>query len=371
MPPGRHRLQAPLEKLPCAQLSTPEIIMKHLSAARFLSCFLLALCSPLLSQCGGDASLGTETGNPPRLQLKKLFLLASLQGVELVGEAGAVSAGASVSITNLSSGANAETVALANGSVDMFVAGSLDDEYDVTATSAEGASSSARLTPSASGGGNPLAQLSCEALDHSVRQRVAGVMAAIDRSCSIDSECVTWTLGACGAPGAGFCEQWWISASALSAARAQTEQETTGLCSALDRCDSDVGGCIGGFPVPDCQNGVCQHLDLNVDLRACESRADEARARLQEELEHADRRCSADDDCRVLNPHLTCVADCGNWGAAAQSAAPGVEQRIQDVDLTFCQSFDCPTPSPLPCEPLPEPMVACNAGQCELVFGQP
>jgi hypothetical protein len=342
--------------------------MKHLSAARFLSLFLLALCPPLLSQCGGEARLGTETGNPPRLELKKLFLLASVQGVELVGEAGAVSAGANVNITNVSTGASAETVALANGSVDVFVAGSLDDEYDVTATTTVGTTNS-RLTPSASGGGNPLAQLSCEALDHSVRQRVAGVLASIDRSCSIDSECVPWSLGTCG--GGGFCDEWWISASAVNLALAQAQQETSSLCNEFDRCQPEVLGCQGGFPVPDCQNGICQHLDLNIDLLDCDGRADEARSRLREELTHADGSCTRDDDCTLLNPHLSCVADCGNFAAVAESAVLVVEQHIQDVELTFCQSLACPAPSPLPCDPALEPTTSCIAGQCALVRGEP
>lgn len=339
--------------------------MKHLSAARFLSFFLLAVCPPLLSQCGGEANLGTETGNPPRLDLKKLFLLASVQGVELVGEAGTVTAGANVKITNLSTGASAETVALANGSVDVFVGGSLDDEYDVTATTTSGTASS-RLTPSASGGGNPLLQLSCEALDQSVRQRVAGLMATIDRSCSIDSECVPWTLGTCGT---GFCDSWFISAGAASGVAAQVEQETGALCTERNRCDSDDAPCQGGFDVPDCQNGVCQHLDLNVELRDCESRANEARSRMQDELEHADRRCSNDSDCVEMTPTVSCAA-CGVPGAVARAAAPGVEQRIQDVDLTFCQTLACPASS-ASCNFVPLHTVSCNAGQCELVYSQP
>jgi hypothetical protein len=340
--------------------------MKHLSAARFLSLFLLALCPPLLSQCGGAASLGTETGNPPRLQLKKLFLLASVQGVELVGEAGAVSPGASVSITNLTSGARGETEALANGSVDVFVAGSLEDEYEVTASSAAG-SASTRLTAPSSGTGDPLAQLSCEALDNSLRQRVAGVLDSTDRSCSIDSECVPWSFASCGG---NSCDSWFISARAASSTALEVEQETAALCDQRSRCEPPPP-CSVGFEVPDCQNGVCQHLDLNVDLRDCESRANEAGSRRQEELDHADRRCSVDSDCLLVSPPLSCVADCGNSAAVARSAAAGVAQKIQDVELTFCQSLGCPAPIPSPCVSVPEPTVACNAGQCELVFSQP
>lgn len=339
--------------------------MKHLFAARVLSFFVLALGAPLLSQCGGEARLGTETGNPPRLEQKKLFLLASAQGVELVGEAGAVTPGANVSITNLSTGAGAETVALTDGSVDVFVAGSLDDEYEVTATSPEGTTTSARLTPSASGGGNPLAKLSCEALDQSIRQRVAGVLRSTDRSCSIDSDCRSWSLTTCGS---GFCESWDIRAATVDGLALQIEQEASALCSQRNRCDFDVVPCAVGFEVPDCQNGVCQHLDLNLDLRDCESRSNEARSRTQEELEHADRRCSVDSDCLEMNPTVSCAA-CGNPAAVARSAAPGVEQRIQDLDLTFCQTLACPA-SFASCSFVPPHTVNCNAGQCELVYSQ-
>jgi hypothetical protein len=106
--------------------------MKHSFHFGLLPCVLIALCPALLGHCGGATQQATETGNPPGVAEQKLHILLRNTGVEVVGDAGAVGAGANVSVTNRSSGDHGEAIAKVDGSFDIVVPGSLQDEYEVT-----------------------------------------------------------------------------------------------------------------------------------------------------------------------------------------------------------------------------------------------
>src|SRR3954471_24853170 len=106
--------------------------MKHLRLARCLPWLLIAVCPPLLGRCGGAVEHGTETGNPPVVEQQKLHVVLRDTGVEVVGDAGAVSPGASVRVTNRTTGESTEATARADGSVNIVVPGSPQDEYEVT-----------------------------------------------------------------------------------------------------------------------------------------------------------------------------------------------------------------------------------------------
>ena len=121
--------------------------MKHLRFARLFPWLLIAICPPLLGHCGGALEHGTETGNPPVVEQQKLHVVLHDDGVEVVGEAGAVSHGATVTVTNTRSGDRAEAIARADGSVNVSVPGTLADEYEVTVASS-GGSQTVRVTAS-------------------------------------------------------------------------------------------------------------------------------------------------------------------------------------------------------------------------------
>ena len=87
---------------------------------------LLPLCPGVLSHCGGatQPELGTETGNPPVVEQRKIQLVTHPAGVELIAAPGAVSPGASVRLTNRSTGDFAEGTAEQDGSARLNVSGS-------------------------------------------------------------------------------------------------------------------------------------------------------------------------------------------------------------------------------------------------------
>src|SRR5688500_4929854 len=101
--------------------------MKHIRVTRLLPWLLIAVC-PVLGRCGGTTEPGTETGNPPSIETRRLHIVVRDTGVEVVGEAGAVSPGASVTITNRSTGQQVQVTAGADGSLNVAVPGSLQDQ---------------------------------------------------------------------------------------------------------------------------------------------------------------------------------------------------------------------------------------------------
>lgn len=128
-------------------------------------CLLFAaLLSPQLLAtlgCSSDsASVGsTDTGNPPVIDTQSLSVERSGDGVVVSAEPGGVPGGASVEVTNLATGDSASTTADDDGSFEVELAGSVDDEYEVE-VEADGERDSATI--SASGvtpGENPLGVL--------------------------------------------------------------------------------------------------------------------------------------------------------------------------------------------------------------------
>jgi heat shock protein HslJ len=86
--------------------------------------------------CGGQATEpinSTDTGNPPVIAETKLRVVAGEDGVVVSGGKGAVSPGADVEVTNLSTDGSAETTAASDGSFEVEVEGGLDDGYRVEA----------------------------------------------------------------------------------------------------------------------------------------------------------------------------------------------------------------------------------------------
>ena len=77
---------------------------------------------------------GTQTGNPPVLDRGKVKLEVGADEVHVTGEPGAAApGGATIEITNLTTGKMTDGKAAADGSFDVRVDGSLDDAFVVRA----------------------------------------------------------------------------------------------------------------------------------------------------------------------------------------------------------------------------------------------
>lgn len=346
--------------------------MKRLTS---IACWLLlGLCPPLLGQCGGaaqpDLEVGTETGNPPRVDERKLYLVRSGDRVQLIGEAGAISpVGVSVRITNLRTGEQGEATALNDGSFNVSVPGALDDGYELTVSNARDVVNV--RVPAPAGGDNPLSALSCQALENALGEGVAAGFAAADASCSSDTDCVYsgWGVGCYYQCGGSF-----LSLASQSASLAAVEAATEAVCTELDsRCERQPpSSCPLPSPtVAECRGGTCQGLDVNA--LDCDTVSNHASLRLRELLERAGRACVTNDDCVLVNPSVSCFADCGRETNIAASAVAELNDGVERIERDFCQIFEgreCTAPVPPPCVP-PQPTEAvCNAGQCDLIVLQ-
>lgn len=347
------------------------IIMKRFTP---LACWLLlGLCPPLLGQCGGAAQPGTldpgtETGNPPRVDGRKLFLVQSGESVLLIGEAGAVSpGGASVRVTNLRTGVQVETTALNDGSINVVIPGSLADGYELSVSN-EG---QAVNLPVPASDGSSLDALSCNALENALGQRIASGFAAADTSCTTHTDCVLsgWGVGCYYQCGSSY-----LSLAGQSASLAAIEAATEPVCTELDsRCERQpASSCPPSLAtVPECRDGTCQGLDVNA--LECQEVSSRASLRVNELLERADRACATDDDCALVNPSVSCFADCGRETNISVSAVQALTESVAQIERDFCQSFDgrqCPPPLIPPCTPPQQTTPVCNAGQCELIVLQ-
>jgi hypothetical protein len=330
---------------------------------------LLCLCPSLLVQCGGATEPGTETGNPPVLDERRLYLVEGTGGLSLVAEPGAISpGGASLEIVNRRTGESVQAAAQNDGSLSVSIPGLIGDEYDVTLTGG-GRSVSARVS-SPRNGTDTLSALSCQTLENVLGQRVATGFDSGDRACTRDSECVSvgWGTGCYYQ-----CGETLLSSLSESATRASVEADTAPICAELEsRCERQApSSCPPDAPGPsECRDGTCQ--PLNVSGLSCNELSNDASAKLRKLLAESDRTCSVDADCTLRNDSVSCFADCGNSSSVATAALAAVEQGVNGVERNLCGPFSaraCPAPIALPCTPPPRAASPwCNAGSCEIVY---
>ena len=366
--------------------------MKHFRFARLLPWLVISLCPPLLGHCGGALEHGTETGNPPVVEQQKLHVVLHDSGVEVVGDPGAVPAGASVAVTNLRTGESVQATAGADGSVNIDVPGTAQDTYDVTVSSG-GGTQSVQVTAATPGGpvepyrdppgGTSSTSLSdadlpgasCDALETLLGQRIATAFESGSTQCRTDDDCVFAGWGA----GCYFqCGGSFLSVNGSILARAAAEQSVAPVCSELQRC---IRQPASSCPPPlttraQCSNGVCQPLDLST--YSCEQLSDTASARLVTTLTGG-TQCLQDADCMLFEPSVSCAFSCpGHPMAVAVYAGPAFNAAVQRIESPFCDEFHnrgtCTGPFPLPCpaplfQPkavcvLPSPGVPGTTGQC-------
>jgi hypothetical protein len=343
--------------------------MKHFAFTRWLPWLLIAVCPPLLGQCGGDVTYGTETGNPPVVEQQKLHIVLRDTGVEVVGDPGAVSAGAGVSVTNRTTGAHVETTAGADGSVNIDVPGSLQDEYDVTVSNASGSQTvqitaqTSAATGGTGGGSSELESTSCDSLNQSLTQQVTAAYTAASKACQADGDCtgggdIGCYYGCGGLP--------LVSTSGKAAADAAILRDTAPLCDELSQRCGPRGppGCpFQAATTIGCSSGSCQVL-------SCDDLQSRASARVEDTLQRAPRDCTIDADCSLISSAVRCVAGCGSFNhSVAASAVSQLNQVVSLLQDPFCTDFAnrCPPPRDLPCaRPTSTAQAVCLNGQCNI-----
>jgi hypothetical protein len=368
--------------------------MKHVRFVRLLPWLVIGLCPPLLGHCGGALEHGTETGNPPVVEQQKLHVVLHDDGVEVVGEAGAVSPGASVTVTNTRSADHADAIARADGSLSVSVPGTLADEYELTVASA-GGSQTVRVTASASDAASSttasadahlsdaeLASASCDALGATLEQRVSTAFASADSRCTTDEDCKyrEWSVACYNDCGSSI-----LPPDGFSRVAEQLDTSLQPLCTELGkRCSpvQNLHDCRSPDALPQCLEGSCRALDLS--SYSCEDLSTAASARFDELLTGANRECTQDADCFLYEEPLSCAFRCpGQPTAVAASAVTAIEAYLAHVE-GYCDAFrgrgNCSAPAPLPCPPpLLEPKAVCilpslgvpgTPGQCSLASTQ-
>jgi hypothetical protein len=369
--------------------ATEERPLKHFAFTRWLPCLLIALCPPLLGQCGGDVTHGTETGNPPVVEEQKLHIVLHDTGIEVVGDAGAVTPGASVRVTNRTTGQSAEATARSDGSVSVVVAGSMQDEYEVTVSNNAG-SQTVQITAQTSGaagaggmtgtrdtadagstvmtipsGPDPVA---CAALQRTLGVRVAAGFANADRRCQRDEECTTVDTGAgCF----HSCEPVIVSTAGAEAARASIAQDIAALCddATSQGCELPRPACARVGTLLACNAGTCTTLSS----LTCDDIPSAAVRRKTNAIDAASRSCSRDSDCTLTQLNLTCIPSCGNtFYSVASSALEQLLALVEQTDGIYCSAWRnraCPGLPEPPCAPPTQSARAtCASGQCDIQY---
>jgi hypothetical protein len=347
------------------------MIYRHHLLRAFLSCLWLAVV-PMLSQCGGTAGIGTETGNPPGIVQQKLYLEVVSNGIRVVGGPGAiVPAAAAVRVTNVSTGVSVETIANADGSLDLVVAGAPNDEFEVRVTS-DGQQVSEPISFVEMGRRSDLAGVSCQSLEGTLNQTIGDVFDSADTACTSTADC--------GWVGWGFGCYFQCGQSVLSRAGAEdvpsiAEAATATVCAALAACErpppSSCGGGVSGLAA--CRDNRCQAVEASgVSCPEILQAASDRREQLRVQADHS---CSVDADCRLASLAVRCLVSCDiAVESVSLSAAADLEARVRwEVQNAICEparemmctapdgSVDCP-----PSAAAPEAF--CDAGACAVRY---
>jgi hypothetical protein len=339
--------------------------------ARFRSLafwFFIGLCPPWLGHCGGDAGLGTESGNPPVVTGQKLTLVATATGVSVVGSVGAVSpAAASVRVTNVTTSESEEGVVASDGSFAVAIAGSLQDEYEVTVTSA-GSTTTVRVTPNDTGATEETAA-SCQELENQLGQRIDAVYAAAPTACTVDADCTEVGWGSCTLR----CTGPIIARSGAELTATLADEAGAATCAALEGCPRFAPPCVPEERIPVCIEGRCQGLDAFG--ASCEDLSSRAQQERTDAINAADRACQVDSDCTTFTLALSdCAPSCPGYMGVSASAAASLQDGLAAVEQNICQPYaarSCDVPIRLPCPAAPgTPNAVCRSNLCEIEYPQ-
>jgi hypothetical protein len=301
----------------------------------FLPCLWLAVV-PMLSQCGGAAGIGTETGNPPGIVQQKLYLEVVANGIRVVGNAGAITpSSASVRVTNRATGESVGATAGADGSLDVVVPGAAGDEYEVTVSSG-GQQVSEPISFAEQGRRSELTGVSCSSLEGTLNQTIADVFDSADTACTSTADCgwVGWDFGCYFQ-----CGETVLSRAGAEDVPSTAEAATATVCAALAACERPApSSCPFGYVGrAACRDNRCQAVEASAV--SCPEILQAAVDRREQLRVQADHSCSVDADCRLATVAVRCIVNCDDLGveSVSLSAAAGLEARVQEeVQNAIC-----------------------------------
>jgi hypothetical protein len=351
----------------------------------------MVLCPALLAHCGKASEQAIETGNVVGVSKQKLHLIPGDTDVEVVGDAGAVGAGANVTVINRSSGEHSEAIAKVDGSFAIVVAGSLQDEYEVTVSNGS-TTQMVRISASTNGPSSDtstdLSSASCASLETTLTQHVSAGFAAGDKRCDADVDCVyaDWRVGCysgCGGTFLSVAAAYPLvtdagagGATGVEVTRATVEQDITPVCNELSsRCGSEAPSSCPPAPDPfegECYARACR--PANIDRLTCSELSLKAWDHASGLVDRAPRDCTVDADCALVSNSVRCVAGCGGSFQTVQvGAVEAAEASVRRAEDYFCSRFEnkpCPPPTPLPCGAGGGPdqtiRLRCVAGLCQV-----
>jgi hypothetical protein len=304
----------------------------------------------------------TQTGNPPTLDRARVTLVVGADDIRIAGEPGAATpGGATIEITNLTTGEVIEATAASDGSFDVSVDGSPDDAF-VVRVIADGEQSTPVyvVRGGAEIAGEADGSLSCEQYTALATAVLDASSAAADRSCSTSADCSPVALSMSCVP----CFLSEASSSGASQIEATFEAVTGGLCAAaLDEgCRFPIPRCVAPDP-PECVAGQCTAATAEL---SCDERQMKSSEILSEAVQAADKRCESDDDCMLFGGGTMCGTGlCGGALASSEGGAQ-IAQTLAEINAGICANFredGCRNP-PMLCPFVPNPPPRCEAGQC-------
>jgi hypothetical protein len=112
------------------------------------------------------------------------------------------------------------------------------------------------------------------------------------------------------------------------------------------------------------------------DAATCNELQNDASRARKDAQNGADRTCTLDSDCAVVDYSVRCVADCGGHDAAvAASAVSSVAASVKAAEDDSCGEFErrhCRASPIPPCDgPTSAPSAVCRGGQCVLQYVPP
>src|SRR5690348_91300 len=73
---------------------------------------------------------------------------------------------------------------------------------------------------------------------------------------------------------------------------------------------------------------------------SCHDLQGRARSAIHSAMDHADRSCSVDGDCALVNHGISCIDSCDSeQTSVASSAASALEAQVQAADDEYCGQF--------------------------------
>ena len=235
-----------------------------------LSCSWIArrstawLCALWLCSCNSSHTQGsTETGNPPVIDVDKIALVVSSDGVKIVGEAGAVTpGGATVELQIVGSDQVARGSSKPDGSFEIALGATENAVVEVSAVSASDSSQRSSTIYVTRGGATvgtgQGAQLSCMQRSNLASQAIGDALERASDACQTVDDC---ELIPNGTSCTDSCSDALIAKSAAPDIERTLEAIDRGLCAdfAADGCSIIALPCTPMQVVkPACIAGQCQ-----------------------------------------------------------------------------------------------------------------